>query len=108
MAVILDQQDIDVFIGLDVGKSGHHAVALDKAGKKLFDRALAQRRSPAAGDPRFLVQARENPARRGSAGHHRSTARRGRPSRQRSGRLPAGPGHRGIADLHPGQAKTDA
>lgn len=40
MAVILDQQDIDVFIGLDVGKSGHHAVALGRTGKKLFDKAL--------------------------------------------------------------------
>lgn len=40
MAVILDQQDIDVFIGLDVGKSGHHAVALDRLGRKLFDKAL--------------------------------------------------------------------
>jgi hypothetical protein len=40
MAVILDQQDIDVFIGLDVGKSGHHTMALDRSGKKLFDRAL--------------------------------------------------------------------
>src|SRR6478609_9006786 len=40
MAVILDQPDIDVFIGLVVGKSGHHAVALNPAGKKLFDKAL--------------------------------------------------------------------
>jgi len=38
--VILDQQDIDVFIGLVVGKSGHHAVALNRARKKLFDKAL--------------------------------------------------------------------
>jgi hypothetical protein len=42
VAVILDQQDIDVFIGLDVGKSGHHAVALDKAGMKLFDSRLTK------------------------------------------------------------------
>jgi hypothetical protein len=40
VAVILDQQDIDVFIRLDVGKSGHHAVALDRAGNKHFDKAL--------------------------------------------------------------------
>jgi hypothetical protein len=38
--VILDQQDVDVFIGLDVGKSDHHAVALDRSGKRLHDRAL--------------------------------------------------------------------
>jgi hypothetical protein len=40
VAVFLDQQDIGVFIGLDAGKSGHHAVALDKAGGKPFDKAL--------------------------------------------------------------------
>lgn len=27
--------DVDVFIGLDVGKGEHHAVALDRAGKRL-------------------------------------------------------------------------
>lgn len=32
--------DVDVFIGLDVGKGEHHAVALDRSGKRLFDRAL--------------------------------------------------------------------
>ena len=38
--MILDQQDVDVFIGLDVGKSGHPAAALDRADQKLFDYAL--------------------------------------------------------------------
>lgn len=32
--------DVDVFSGLDVGKGEHHAVALDRSGKRLFDRAL--------------------------------------------------------------------
>ena len=31
-----------VVIGLDVGKSGHHACALDPDGKKLFDKPLPQ------------------------------------------------------------------
>lgn len=31
---------IDVFIGVDVGKGEHHAVALSRTGKRLFDRAL--------------------------------------------------------------------
>ncbi len=31
---------IDVFMGLDVGKGEHHAVAVDRTGKKLFDKAL--------------------------------------------------------------------
>jgi len=35
-----DQQDIAVYLGLDVGKSEHHGVALTVAGKRLFDRAL--------------------------------------------------------------------
>ena len=31
---------IEVFVGLDVGKGEHHAVALDRVGKRLLDRAL--------------------------------------------------------------------
>ena len=31
-----------VVIGLDVGKTGHHACALDSAGTRLFDKALPQ------------------------------------------------------------------
>ena len=31
---------LEVFVGLDVGKSEHHAVALDRTGKVLFDKAL--------------------------------------------------------------------
>ena len=38
--MIGNHQGIDVFIGLDVGKGEHHAVAVDRAGKKLFDKAL--------------------------------------------------------------------
>ena len=33
-------ETIDVFVGVDVGKGQHHAVALDRAGKRLLDRAL--------------------------------------------------------------------
>lgn len=40
--MIKDHETIDVFIGVDVGKSDHHAVALDRAGKKLWDKALPQ------------------------------------------------------------------
>ncbi|MBP2217074.1 hypothetical protein H4V95_002265 [Arthrobacter sp. CAN_C5] len=38
--MIGNHESIVVFIGLDVGKSEHHAVALDRSGKKLFDKAL--------------------------------------------------------------------
>ena len=40
--MIKDHETIDVFIGVDVGKSNHHAVALDRTGKKLLDKALPQ------------------------------------------------------------------
>jgi hypothetical protein len=30
----------DVFVGVDVGKGQHHAVALDRNGKRLFNKAL--------------------------------------------------------------------
>lgn len=33
---------VDVFIGIDVGKTAHHAVAIDRAGKKLLDKPLPQ------------------------------------------------------------------
>ncbi len=38
--MIPDHQHVDVFVGLDVSKCDHHAVALDRAGKVLYDRAL--------------------------------------------------------------------
>jgi hypothetical protein len=40
--LIKEHELVDVFIGVDVGKSNHHAVALDRTGKKLLDRALPQ------------------------------------------------------------------
>ncbi len=40
--MIKDHESVDVFIGVDVGKTGHHAVALDRKGRKLLDKALPQ------------------------------------------------------------------
>ncbi|MCL1897997.1 MAG: IS110 family transposase [Micrococcales bacterium] len=37
---IQNSSDVAVFIGLDVGKASHHAVAVDKAGKRLLSKAL--------------------------------------------------------------------
>jgi len=34
--------DIDVWLGLDVGKESHHACALDRDGKRVHDRPLKQ------------------------------------------------------------------
>ena len=36
----MDIEDIDVFIGIDVGKSEHWATALSQEGRKVFDKAL--------------------------------------------------------------------
>jgi len=38
--MIENYDSVDVFIGVDVGKSEHHAVALDRSGKRLYDKAL--------------------------------------------------------------------
>ncbi len=35
-----DYESVQVFIGVDVGKDTHHAVAVNRSGKRLFDRAL--------------------------------------------------------------------
>ena len=37
---IVGDDDVDVFVGVDVGKGEHHAVAIDLRGKRLFDRPL--------------------------------------------------------------------
>lgn len=38
--MIKGHDEIAVFLGLDVGKGEHHAVGLDRTGKRLLDRAL--------------------------------------------------------------------
>lgn len=37
---MIDTGDIDVFLGLDVGKGEHHATAVTPTGKKSFDKRL--------------------------------------------------------------------
>lgn len=37
---IIGHDSVDVFIGVDVGKGEHHAVAIDRSGNRLFDKAL--------------------------------------------------------------------
>lgn len=36
----MDIGDIEVFVGIDVGKTDHWATALTREGRKVFDRAL--------------------------------------------------------------------
>ncbi|RSS04369.1 hypothetical protein EF913_06110 [Streptomyces sp. WAC04189] len=37
---MIDTGDIDVFLGLDVGKGEHHAIAITPTGEKGFDKRL--------------------------------------------------------------------
>jgi len=47
--LIKGHESVNVFIGVDVGKSDHHrAVALERAGKKLLDKALPNEQGKAA------------------------------------------------------------
>ena len=39
-----DYESVQVFIGVDVGKDTHHAVAINRSGKRLFDKSITQRR----------------------------------------------------------------
>lgn len=99
---------IAVFVGLDVGKSEHHAVALDCTGKRLLDRALPQdetRLRQIITDlqrhgPVLLVV--DQPATVGALPVAVAQA-----AGATVGYLP-GLAMRRIADLHPGEAKTDA
>jgi transposase len=100
--------DVDVFIGLDVGKGEHHAVALDRAGKRLFDKALPNDEGKLRA---VLAQLRQQglillivdqPATIGALPDAVAQA-----EGVLVGYLP-GLAMRRIADLHPGEAKTDA
>lgn len=104
-----DQRPV-VFIGLDVGKSDHHAVAVTAAGKTVYDKALpndeARLRSilqelAAAHGPVLMVV--DQPATIGALPVAVAQATEA----VAVAYLP-GLAMRRIADLHPGTAKTDA
>lgn len=106
--MIRNHENVEVFVGLDVGKGEHHAVALDRAGKKLLDRALpndeARIREILAElehHGRILVVV-DQPATIGALPVAVAQA-----AGTLVGYLP-GLAMRRIADLHPGEAKTDA
>ena len=99
---------VDVFTGVDVGKSEHYAVALDRSGKRLYDKVLPN-------DEARLRAVIEKLMRRGQV-----LLVVDQP--ETVGALPAavayaegilvgylpGVAMRRIADLHAGEAKTDA
>ena len=99
---------VDVFIGIDVGKTAHHAVAIDRAGKKLLDRPLPQDEvklraliQKVSGHGQVLVVV-DQPATIGAL-----PLAVAQDMGVMVGYLP-GLAMRRIADLHPGEAKTDA
>ncbi|MGP9708586.1 IS110 family transposase [Brachybacterium sp. AOP42-C2-15] len=106
--MISEHDSVDVFIGIDVGKSDHHAVAIDRNGKKLLDQPLPQDEaklrtliSKAAGHGTVLVVV-DQPATIGAL-----PLAVAQDMGVLIGYLP-GLAMRRIADLHPGEAKTDA
>ncbi len=100
--------DAAVFIGLDVGKSEHHAVALTRDGKKLYDRPLPNTERGitevldrlADHGPALVIV--DQPATIGALPVAVAQA-----NGMLVGYLP-GLTMRRVADLHPGEAKTDA
>lgn len=99
---------VDVFIGIDVGKAAHHAVAIDRTGNKLLDRPLPQDEAKlraliqkVAGHGQILVVV-DQPATIGAL-----PLAVAQDMGVMVGYLP-GLAMRRIADLHPGEAKTDA
>lgn len=99
---------IDIFIGVDVGKTNHHAVALNKTGKKLWDKALPQDEAKMKtllktlakhGRLLFVV---DQPATIGAL-----PVAVAQDSGVQVAYLP-GLAMRRIADLYPGEAKTDS
>ena len=104
----MDQNRFDVFVGLDVGKEHHHATALNSAGKRVHDKALPQDESALrevftklTGYGSVLVIV-DQPATIGAL-----PVTVARALGIEVAYLP-GLAMRRIADLHPGNAKTDA
>lgn len=104
----LSEVPIDVFVGVDVGKAAHHAVALDASGAVLLDRALPQDEAAMIamittlkrhGRVLFVV---DQPATIGALALAVARAQG-----VEVGYLP-GLAMRRVADLHAGEAKTDA
>jgi transposase len=97
-----------VFCGLDVGKAEHHATALNLAGKRLYDKAIANDEAALRalftqlGEPCELVVVVDQPASIGALPVAVAQA-----MGIAVEYLP-GLSMRRIADLHPGNAKTDA
>ncbi|AHA68042.1 Transposase [Shigella dysenteriae 1617] len=104
-----DYESVQVFIGVDVGKDTHHAVAINRSGKRLFDKALPNDENKLRSLISDLKQHGQIPPLLYSASYHRCVTCRRCPRSEGVlvGHLP-GLAMRRIADLHAGEAKTDA
>jgi transposase len=106
---VTEDETVDVYLGLDVGKGEHHATALTPAGKKAFDKALPNT-EPKLRELFAKLQAKhgtvlivvDQPASIGAL-----PLAVARDMGCRVAYLP-GLTMRRIADLYPGEAKTDA
>lgn len=106
---MIDTSDIGAFLGLDVGKGEHHATALTPAGKKAFDKRLPNS-EPKLREVFAKLQAKhgtvlvvvDQPASIGAL-----PLAVARDTGCKVAYLP-GLTMRRIADLYPGEAKTDA
>lgn len=103
-----DYESVQVFIGVDVGKDTHHAVAVNRSGKRLFDKALPNDENKLRSLISDLKQhgqillVVDQPATIGAL-----PVAVARSEGVLVGYLP-GLSMRRIADLHAGEAKTDA
>ena len=106
--MIENYDNVDVFVGVDVGKSEHHAVAINGAGKVIFDKALPNDEAKMQAVLQRLKQhgkvlvVVDQPATIGALPIAVAQA-----EEVLVGYLP-GLAMRRIADLHAGEAKTDA
>ena len=73
----MDIEDIEVFIGIDVGKSEHWATALSRDGRKVLERAPAQRRGAPARCLQEAGRSRKPAGGSRPARHHRGPGRGG-------------------------------
>jgi hypothetical protein len=103
-----DRMPDEIIIGIDVGKAGHHAVARDRRGTRLVDRAVPQDEAAIRSllgelqDQGEVVVVVDQPATIGAlvvaVAHDQGI---------RVGYLPGGTMRR-LAAIFPGEAKTDA
>jgi transposase len=108
LEVVVDHSEYAVFLGIDVGKDRHYAVALDRDGVTLLERELpqdeARLRALLAGLAQTgpVLAVVDQPASIGAL-----AVAVARDEGAEVGYLP-GLAMRRLADLHPGEAKTDA